>query len=192
MARFSEPQDDTFRRLNDSISFDWRLAGCDLELSRAHVAMLARAGIISARGRGALREALDRVKEEVDEDSFSFADSDEDVHMAVEDRHGNRRIGGGQAPHRPLTQRSGGHRHGLVRAWSRAQGGRAFSSALARTLLKARRRASGLADARLYPPATSPAGLSQPPLAGVRVDAGPRPRAVRAGRRSDPFPAAWR
>ena len=86
MARFSEPQDDTFRRLNDSISFDWRLAGCDLELSRAHVAMLARAGIISASDRDALREALDRVEKEVEEGSFSFADSDEDVHMAIERR----------------------------------------------------------------------------------------------------------
>jgi argininosuccinate lyase len=86
MARFSEPQDDTFRRLNDSISFDWRLAGYDLELSRAHVAMLARAGIISAREHAALRDALGRVDREVEEGSFSFADSDEDVHMAIERR----------------------------------------------------------------------------------------------------------
>jgi argininosuccinate lyase len=86
MARFSEPQHSTFRRLNDSISFDWRLAGYDLQLSRAHVAMLARTGIISARDRDALRAALDRVGREVEEGSFSFADSDEDVHMAIERR----------------------------------------------------------------------------------------------------------
>jgi argininosuccinate lyase len=86
MARFSEPQDDSFRRLNDSISFDWRLAGYDLELSRAHVAMLARARIISAREHDALRDALERVDREVEEGSFPFADSDEDVHMAIERR----------------------------------------------------------------------------------------------------------
>jgi argininosuccinate lyase len=86
MARFSEPQDDTFRRLNDSISFDWRLAGHDLELSRAHVAMLADAGIISAPDRDALREALDRVGRELEDRSFAFAESDEDVHMAIERR----------------------------------------------------------------------------------------------------------
>src|SRR5690242_8071248 len=86
MARFSEPQADTFRRLNDSISFDWRLAGHDLELSRAHVAMLADAGIISAPDRDALREALDRVARELEDGSFVFAESDEDVHMAIERR----------------------------------------------------------------------------------------------------------
>jgi argininosuccinate lyase len=86
MARFSEPQDHTFRRLNDSISFDWRLARYDLELSRAHVAMLARAGIISTSDRDALCDALERVGREVGEGSFSFADSDEDVHMAIERR----------------------------------------------------------------------------------------------------------
>jgi argininosuccinate lyase len=86
MARFSDPQDDSFRRLNDSISFDWRLASNDVQLSRAHVAMLARAGIISAREHDALSEALERVGREVQEGSFSFADSDEDVHMAIERR----------------------------------------------------------------------------------------------------------
>jgi argininosuccinate lyase len=86
MARFSESQADTFRRLNDSISFDWRLAGYDLELSRAHVAMLARAGIISAPEHDALRAALERVDREVEEGSFLIADSDEDVHMAIERR----------------------------------------------------------------------------------------------------------
>ncbi|HZO79958.1 MAG TPA: argininosuccinate lyase [Solirubrobacteraceae bacterium] len=86
MARFSEPQHDTFRRLNDSLLFDWRLAGYDLELSRAHVGMLARAGIISASDGDALLDALERVGREVQEGSFSFADSDEDVHMAIERR----------------------------------------------------------------------------------------------------------
>ena len=86
MARFSEPQHDAFRRLNDSISFDWRLACHDVELSRAHVSMLARAGIISATDREALSEALDRVGREVEEGSFAFSDGDEDVHMAIERR----------------------------------------------------------------------------------------------------------
>jgi argininosuccinate lyase len=86
MTRFSQPQSETFRRLNDSISFDWRLASYDLELSRAHVAMLARAEIISASDRDALCDALERVGREVEAGSFSFVHSDEDVHTAIERR----------------------------------------------------------------------------------------------------------
>ncbi len=86
MPRFSEPQHDAFRRLNDSIAFDWRLASHDLELSRAHVAMLARADIISAADRDALLRALDTVAQEVSEGSFPFSEDDEDVHMAIERR----------------------------------------------------------------------------------------------------------
>lgn len=86
MARFSQPQHEVFRRLNDSIAFDWRLARYDLELSRAHVAMLADQGIISAGDRDALCVALDRVAREVEQGSFPSSDQDEDVHMAIERR----------------------------------------------------------------------------------------------------------
>lgn len=86
MARFSQRQHELFRRLNDSISFDWRLASYDVELSRAHVAMLADQGIISAGDRDALCGALDRVAREIEEGSFPSSGQDEDVHMAIERR----------------------------------------------------------------------------------------------------------
>ena len=47
MSRFAEPQADAFRRLNDSIAFDWRLAPFDVQQSIAHASMLAARGIIS-------------------------------------------------------------------------------------------------------------------------------------------------
>ncbi len=86
MPRFSEPQHAVFRRLNDSLAFDWRLALGDLELSRAHVGMLAEADIISTGDRDALLRALDAVAREVEEGSFPFSEGDEDVHMAIERR----------------------------------------------------------------------------------------------------------
>jgi argininosuccinate lyase len=86
MPRFSESQHDAFRRLNDSIAFDWRLASHDLELSRAHVAMLAEADIISGSDREVLLRALDTVAQEVKAGTFSFSEGDEDVHMAIERR----------------------------------------------------------------------------------------------------------
>jgi argininosuccinate lyase len=86
VSRFAEPQDPIFRQLNASIGFDWRLGPYDVEQSRAHVTMLAAAGIISDADRDALLGGLERVEEELDAGSFAFRDEDEDIHMAIERR----------------------------------------------------------------------------------------------------------
>ncbi|MBV9942403.1 MAG: argininosuccinate lyase, partial [Solirubrobacterales bacterium] len=86
MSRFSEPQDDAFRALNDSLSFDWRLGPYDVQQSRAHAAMLAAQGIISAAEGEELHRALDQVEQELGDGRFPFADGDEDIHMAIERR----------------------------------------------------------------------------------------------------------
>ncbi len=86
MSRFAEPQHEAFRRLNDSISFDWRLGPYDVEQSRAHVSMLARQGIIAEQDREALLRALARVEQELSDGSFPFDQDDEDIHMAIERR----------------------------------------------------------------------------------------------------------
>ncbi len=84
--RFAERPHDAFRRLNDSIGFDWRLAPYDVEQSRAHASMLARQGIISGEDRDALQQALAQVERELSDGSFLFAEDDEDIHMAIERR----------------------------------------------------------------------------------------------------------
>jgi argininosuccinate lyase len=86
MSRFAEPQHETFRRLNDSIGFDWRLGPYDVEQSRAHASMLAQRQIISDEDRNELHRALDQVGRELGDGSFPFADGDEDIHMAIERR----------------------------------------------------------------------------------------------------------
>src|SRR3989440_4967443 len=85
-ARFTEPHHAVFRRLNDSIGFDWRLAPYDIAQSRAHASMLARQGIVSSEDRDALHQALEQVERELSDGSFLFAQDDEDIHMAVERR----------------------------------------------------------------------------------------------------------
>src|SRR5881392_3484422 len=85
-SRFSEPQDAAFRALNDSLSFDWRLGPYDVQQSRAHAAMLAAQGIISAAERDELHRALEQVEGELADGAFPFGDGDEDIHMAVERR----------------------------------------------------------------------------------------------------------
>src|SRR3982751_605147 len=86
MSRFSLPPDPVFQTLNASIGFDWRLYPYDVAQSRAPATMLASVGIITDSDRDELLNGLARVQAELDEGSFEFLDSDEDIHMAVERR----------------------------------------------------------------------------------------------------------
>jgi len=86
MSRFAEPQDAAFRRLNDSIGFDWRLSPYDVDQSIAHATMLAEQGIISEADGAELRRGLEQVRSELTDGTFPFADGDEDIHMAIERR----------------------------------------------------------------------------------------------------------
>ena len=84
--RFAEPSADTFRALNDSIGFDWRLSPYDVDQSVAHAAMLAARGIISEADRDELHRGLEQVRAELADGQFPFDPGDEDIHMAVERR----------------------------------------------------------------------------------------------------------
>src|SRR6201995_3038733 len=86
MSRFAEPQDAAFRRLNDSIGFDWRLSPYDVDQAIAHAAMLAAQGIISEADGAELRRGLEQVGQELTDGTFPFAEGDEDIHMAIEGR----------------------------------------------------------------------------------------------------------
>ncbi len=85
-GRFAEGPAEELLAFTESLSFDRRLAPDDLDGSRAHVAGLARAGIITAEEADAVIAALDRVGEEMASGAFVFAPSDEDVHTAIERR----------------------------------------------------------------------------------------------------------
>ena len=72
--------------INVSIGFDKRLWAQDLAGSRAHAAMLAAQGIISAADAAAIQGGLDRIEAEIRDGSFPFRDEYEDIHMNVEAR----------------------------------------------------------------------------------------------------------
>ena len=59
MSRFREPPDPVFHALNASIGFDRRLAPYDVRQSKAHVSMLAEAGILEAAEADELLRGLD-------------------------------------------------------------------------------------------------------------------------------------
>jgi argininosuccinate lyase len=86
MTRFASPQDPLFQRLNSSVSFDYRLAPYDLELSGAHARMLASREIIAAEDLEAIERGLAAIRAEIDDDTFRVDPGDEDIHMAIERR----------------------------------------------------------------------------------------------------------
>src|SRR6185436_13857169 len=86
MSRFRDPPDPVFHALNASIHFDRRLAPYDIRQSKAHVTMLAEAGILEAAEAAELRRGLDEVGSELERDAFEFQPADEDIHMAIERR----------------------------------------------------------------------------------------------------------
>lgn len=69
-----------------SLPFDQRLATDDIVGSRAHVRGLCRAGILSEAERDTVLAALDAVASELQDGTFAFVPSDEDIHTAVERR----------------------------------------------------------------------------------------------------------
>ena len=88
-SRFREDPDPTFWRMNRSLADDRWLAPYDVRQSVAHAAELCRLGVLDEDELHRLREALEQIALEFEDDSFPELDSDEDVHMAIERRLGD-------------------------------------------------------------------------------------------------------
>jgi argininosuccinate lyase len=87
-GRFSEKPAELMQAINVSIGFDRRLAMQDLAGSRAHAAMLRKAGVISSQDEAAIQEGLRQVEAEVAAGTFPYREEFEDIHMNVEARLG--------------------------------------------------------------------------------------------------------
>ena len=85
-GRFTDDPADVLRALNDSLGFDHRMFREDIAGSRAHAAMLASVGLLTADERDAIVAALAEVEAEMAEGRFAAAPGDEDIHTAVERR----------------------------------------------------------------------------------------------------------
>ncbi|MGL5866039.1 MAG: argininosuccinate lyase [Dermatophilaceae bacterium] len=70
--------------LSRSTHFDWRLAPYDLAGSRAHARVLHRAGLLDDAALDQMLDALDRLRADVESESFAPVADDEDVHTALE------------------------------------------------------------------------------------------------------------
>jgi argininosuccinate lyase len=85
-GRFVSGPDAIMEEINASIGFDYRFASQDIRGSLAHVAMLARQGIIEDAAAAAISTGLEQVHSEIEAGTFTFSRALEDIHMNVESR----------------------------------------------------------------------------------------------------------
>ena len=85
-GRFDASPDAVMEAINASVDFDRRLYAEDIAGSVAHVAMLAKQGIVSQEDADAITQGLHRVQDEIEAGGFPFDRALEDIHMNVEAR----------------------------------------------------------------------------------------------------------
>ena len=85
-GRFSSGPDAIMEAINASIDVDRHLYRQDIAASKAHAAMLAKQGIITADDASKIASGLDTILSEIEQGKFEFQRALEDVHMIVESR----------------------------------------------------------------------------------------------------------
>ncbi|MGH1488416.1 MAG: argininosuccinate lyase [Acidimicrobiales bacterium] len=85
-GRFQGGPAEALMAFTASLPFDVRLARHDVQGSKAHVRGLARVGLLSAEEESQILAALDQTAAELASGGFTFVDSDEDIHTAIERR----------------------------------------------------------------------------------------------------------
>ena len=170
-GRFASGPAEIMEEINASIDFDKALAPQDVAGSLAHVAMLAKAGVVEAADADAIARGLHQIKGEIEAGRFAFSRSLEDIHMNVESRLAELV---GPAAGRLHTARSRNDQVATdFRLWVRdafdAIDGQiaALQQALAERALACSRHG----DAGLHPSAIGPAGHLRPSSDGLCRDA---------------------
>ena len=85
-GRFASGPDAIMEEINASIDFDRHLYRQDIAASKAHAAMLAKQGIITAQDAKKIAHGLDTILSEMETGKFRFRRALEDIHMNVESR----------------------------------------------------------------------------------------------------------
>lgn len=83
-GRFATGPDKSVAKLSRSVHFDWRLAPYDVRVNIAHVTGLKRSGILEEVAAEKIISALRELAREIEIGEFSYNESDEDVHSAIE------------------------------------------------------------------------------------------------------------
>ena len=83
-GRFEKDPADALIKLSRSVQFDWRLAPYEIEVNLVHLENLVAQSVISKPDGIKIRGALLELAAEIGSGKFSFTNSDEDVHSAIE------------------------------------------------------------------------------------------------------------
>ncbi|ALG85041.1 argininosuccinate lyase [Gordonia phthalatica] len=83
-GRFADGPAAAMAALSKSTHFDWALAPYDIQASKAHARVLAKAGLLTEADAATMQAGLDRLAADVADGTFQPAESDEDVHGALE------------------------------------------------------------------------------------------------------------
>ena len=83
-GRTSGSIDENAEKLNKSISFDKRFYNVDITASIAHVAMLAKVGIITKEEKSVLENGLKTLLDDIESGNLVIDESYEDIHSFVE------------------------------------------------------------------------------------------------------------
>ena len=81
---FDEATDRRVEGFTESVSFDRRLYAQDIEGSVAHARMLAKVGLISDEECRQIEQALEAIRQEIEQRQFQFRTELEDIHMHIE------------------------------------------------------------------------------------------------------------
>ncbi|MGE9659064.1 argininosuccinate lyase [Snodgrassella alvi] len=83
-GRFHEPVSELVKQYTASITFDKRLAQCDIQGSLAHAQMLHQSGVLSAEDLSAIKIGMQEILAEIAAGKIDWSVDLEDVHMNVE------------------------------------------------------------------------------------------------------------
>ena len=85
-GRFADKPTDAMQAINASIDVDQRLWRADIAGSKAHAAMLAAQGLLTAEDEGKIQAGLDQIAAEIEAGAFTFSRELEDIHLNIEAR----------------------------------------------------------------------------------------------------------
>ncbi len=81
---FHAATDARVEAFTESVSFDRRLYQHDLDVQRAHARMLVSANLLTEAECQQIEQALDAIRQEIEQGGFEYRESLEDIHMHIE------------------------------------------------------------------------------------------------------------
>ena len=83
-GRFKQKSSDLLKKINNSISFDYKLASQDLRVSKAYCKALCKSKIISKKEENLIVDCLKSIENDILGKKLKFNDDFEDIHMNIE------------------------------------------------------------------------------------------------------------